>query len=68
MIPSGIDQLFEKNVDPFQPVGLLSVRCLADADCEAAFRTRLAEVIDRFEAGNYAAMARAIAVSTQRSM
>jgi hypothetical protein len=65
LIPTGIDQLFEKNVDPFKPVGLLSVRCLADDDCEAAFRNRLAAVIDQFEAGNYAAMARSIAKQIQ---
>jgi len=61
LLPSGTDQLFEKDVDPFKPVGMLSVRCLAEEDCEAAFRTRLAEVIDRFEASNYPAMARKIA-------
>ena len=60
LIPSGIDQLLEKNVDPFQPVGLLSIRCLAEEDCAAAFRSRLAEVIDLFEGSNYAAMARSI--------
>jgi hypothetical protein len=61
LIPSGIDQLFEKNVDPFEPTGMLSIRCLAEADCEAAFRKRLAEVIEIFEASNYPAMARSIA-------
>ena len=61
LIPSGIDQLFEKNVDPFDPVGMLSIRCLADADCEAAFRARLARVIGLFEDGQYAKLARRIA-------
>lgn len=59
-IPSGIDQLFENDVDPFNPTGLLSIRCLADADCKAAFRSKLAEVIDLFEASDYPAMARRI--------
>jgi hypothetical protein len=59
-IPSGIDQLFENDVDPFNPTGMLSIRCLADEDCKAAFRSKLAEVLDLFEASNYPAMARAI--------
>jgi len=61
LIPSGIDQVPDKNVDPFKPVGMLSVRCLAEEDCEAAFRARLMEVIDLFEKSNYPAMAREIA-------
>jgi len=59
-IPSGIDQLFEKDVNPFDPVGLLSIRCLAEEDCKAAFRSKLARVLDVFEAGDYPAMTRAI--------
>ena len=59
-VPSGIDQLFEQDVDPFNPAGMLSIRCLAEEDCKAAFRARLAEVIDLFEASDYPAMARAI--------
>lgn len=61
MIPSGIDQLFEKNVNPFKPVGMLSIRCLAEEDCNAAFRTRLGEVIALFEAADYPVLARKIA-------
>jgi hypothetical protein len=61
LIPSGIDQLFDKNVDPFEPTGMLSIRCLAEADCETAFRKRLTEVIEIFESSNYPAMARSIA-------
>ena len=41
LVPTGTDQLFEKNVDPFDPVGMLSKRCLAEEDCRAAFRIRL---------------------------
>jgi hypothetical protein len=59
-IPSGIDQLFEKDVDPFNPTGILSIRCLAEEDCKEAFRTKLTEVIDLFEGGDYPAMARSI--------
>jgi len=60
LIPTGIDQLFEKNVDPFDPVGLLSVRCLADTDCRAAYRQRLSEVITEFEKSDYPTMVRSI--------
>jgi len=65
LIPSGTDQLLEKNVDPFKPVGMLSIRCLAEDDCTSAFRSRLAEVIDLFEASDYASMARRIAKQVQ---
>lgn len=61
LIPTGIDQLFEKNVDPFNPVGMLSKRCLANRDCKAAFRSKLAGLIELFEESDYPAMARAIA-------
>ena len=60
LIPTGIDQLFEQDVDPFDPVGMLSIRCLADEDCKAAFRSKLAKVLDVLEASDYSAMARAI--------
>jgi hypothetical protein len=60
LIVTGIDQLFEKDVDPFHPVGMLSKRCLADKACNVAFRMKLAELIDIFEASNYPKMARAI--------
>jgi hypothetical protein len=61
LIPTGIDQLFEQDVDPFNPVGMLSIRCLAEEDCKAAFRHKLARVLDIFEASGYPAMARSIA-------
>jgi hypothetical protein len=60
LITTGIDQLFEKDVDPFHPAGMLSIRCLADEECKAAFRSKLAEVIDLFEKSDYPSMARAI--------
>jgi hypothetical protein len=60
LLPSGIDQLFEENVNPFKPAGMLSIRCLAEEDCEAAFRSKLAAVLDIFEASDYPSMARAI--------
>jgi len=60
LIPTGIDQLFEENVAPFNPVGMLSKRCLANKDCKAAFRSKLAKLIDIFEDSDYPTMARAI--------
>ena len=61
LIPTGTDQLFEKNVDPFDPVGILAKRCLAEDDCNAAFRSRLEKAADLFEAADYPAMVRKIA-------
>jgi hypothetical protein len=60
LITTGIDQLFEEDVDPFNPAGMLSIRCLADEDCQTAFRSRLMELLDIFEASDYPAMARRI--------
>ncbi len=60
LIPSGLDQLFEDDVDPFSSEGMLANRCLEEEACEEAFRTRLGEVLDLFESSNYTAMARAI--------
>ena len=65
LIPSGLDQLFEDDVDPFDSEGMLATRCLEEEACEEAFRTRLAEVIDLFEASNYTAMARSIEAQIQ---
>jgi hypothetical protein len=61
LIPTGTDQLFEKNVDPFDPVGVLGKRCLAEEDCEAVFHARLEEVAKLFEAADYPSMVRKIA-------
>jgi hypothetical protein len=60
VIPTGTDQLFENKIDPFDPIGKLATRCLAEQDCRAAFRSRLAEVLELFESSGYAAKARAI--------
>jgi hypothetical protein len=60
LLPTGIDQIFEQDVDPFNPVGMLSIRCLAEEDCKAAFRRKLAKALDVFEASDYPVMARAI--------
>lgn len=61
LVPTGTDQLFEKNVDPFDPVGVLSKRCLAEEDCRSVFRARLRDVLDLFESSDYPSKVRAIA-------
>jgi hypothetical protein len=43
MIPTGIDQTFDQDQDPWKVIGLLSKRCLAEKDCEDAFAARLKE-------------------------
>jgi hypothetical protein len=60
LVPTGIDQLFEENVNPFNPAGMLAKRCLAEKECEAAFREKLSSLLDLFETSDYAAMARLI--------
>jgi hypothetical protein len=68
VLPSGLDQLFEDEVDPFSSEGSLSNRCLQEEACEAAFRARFAEVLDLFESSNYTAMARAIETQIQSAV
>lgn len=68
IIPTGIDQLFEDEVDPFSNEGSLSIRCLQEEACEEAFRARLAEVLDIYESSNYTAMARAIETQIQSAV
>ena len=68
LIPTGFDQLFEKDVNPFKPVGMLSKRCLANRDCKSAFKAKLAEVIAIFEASDYPAMARDIAAQIEEDV
>ncbi len=49
MIPTGIDQTFEGDQDPWGAAGVLGRRCLDEPDCEAAFAARLLEVSAVFE-------------------
>jgi len=48
IIPTGIDQTFSGDQDPWGVSGTLGVKCLAEPDCEAAFAARLAVVSARF--------------------
>jgi len=41
MIPTGIDQTFDTDQDPWAARGVLATRCLAEPACEAAFAARL---------------------------
>lgn len=60
LIPSGLDQLFEEESEPFEATGMLATRCLAESACKDAFLEVLSDALDLFEASDYPAMARAI--------
>lgn len=60
IIPTGIDQTFDRDTNPFAPTGLLAVRCLAEPDCAEAFAERLSEGVDIFESADLAAMVESI--------
>jgi hypothetical protein len=58
MIPTGIDQTFDQDLNPWDNVhGLLSARCLAEKDCEDAFVARVKEAKQRLESLDLAAEA-----------
>ncbi|MEZ4367638.1 MAG: CotH kinase family protein [Kofleriaceae bacterium] len=44
LLPTGIDQTFGGDIDPWAVSGRIAVACRADAECEAAFAAKLAEV------------------------
>ena len=56
VIPTGVDQTFDRDVDPFAVQSQLATRCLAEPECEATFVARLSEAIDIFEGANLEAM------------
>src|SRR5690606_34315090 len=55
IIPTGLDQSFTDQ--GMQVTALLATRCMAEEDCRAAYRARLAEAVDVFEQADLAAMA-----------
>jgi spore coat protein CotH len=61
LIPTGVDQTFVQHTALGQLAGRLAQRCAADADCEAAFRARLAQAVDVFEQADLGALAQTIA-------
>lgn len=60
LLSTGIDQTFGSDEDPWSVTGVLAVRCLEDAQCEAAFAARLAEVNDAFTNSDLADRAEAM--------
>lgn len=52
LLPSGIDQTFNDEQDPWAVGGVLAARCIAEPACEAAFAARLAEVNEFFAASD----------------
>jgi hypothetical protein len=58
-LPSGTDQTFVQDVDPWAVGARIPARCLMVPACEAAFAARLAEAADAFEAMNLADLATA---------
>lgn len=49
MIPSGTDQTFGSDVEPWSATGLLATRCLAEPECEDFFAANLGNMADLFE-------------------
>jgi hypothetical protein len=60
MIPTGIDQTFGGDQDPWGVGGTLAARCLGEPDCEAAFADRLRTVKQLLVSDDVAARATAI--------
>jgi hypothetical protein len=59
-MPSGIDQTFSQDLDPWAVSARLPARCLQVPACEAAFAAKLAAAADQFEAMNLRQRAAAI--------
>ena len=55
LIPTGIDQTFGSDVNPFAVSGILAQKCLQEAPCAAAFVDKLTLVNDTFQAMNFQA-------------
>jgi len=49
IIPTGIDQTFKQDQDPWDVQGILASRCTSEPACEAAFGARLKEVNTFFQ-------------------
>ena len=49
LIPTGIDQTFKGDLEPFNVDGILARRCVQEADCEKAFADKLSQAIAIFE-------------------
>lgn len=60
IIPTGIDQTFGGNQDPWNVSGVLAFRCITEGPCNAAFAARLKEVNDLFQSFDLPSKAQAI--------
>ena len=60
IIPTGIDQTFDRDYNPFAPNGMLAARCLAEPDCAQAFADRLYEGLAIFESAGLVDMVASI--------
>ncbi len=49
LIPTGIDQTFRDDLDPFGVSGILARKCLDEPDCTAAFAQALSLAADKLE-------------------
>ncbi len=56
IIPTGVDQTFVRDLDPFAPRSQLATRCLAEPACEATFIARLSKAVDIFESADLEAV------------
>jgi hypothetical protein len=59
IIPTGVDQTFLGDQEPWDVYGVLARRCLEEPDCQAQFKARVALVNDLFEATDIAGRAAA---------
>ncbi|MEO7331850.1 MAG: CotH kinase family protein [Minicystis sp.] len=60
LIPTGIDQTFGSDQDPWGVAGIMAVRCVQEPACNAAFADRLKTVNTLFQNFDYANKALAI--------
>lgn len=60
ILPTGIDQTFDRDQNPFAVSGVLAQRCLAEPACEQAFVDRLRSGLDVFESAGLEDMVGAI--------
>ena len=49
LLPTGIDQTFSRDLNPWRVNATLAQRCLDEPECEAAFASRLAQAADTIE-------------------
>lgn len=60
VIPTGLDQTFLGDLDPWAVSGVLAARCVAEPECNAAFGARLREVNQFFRDADLATRAQEI--------